>query len=63
MKSYFDLLDVFEVLLLTVLVFAVGFLLAIPILIAVSEGEPMFLWMYAAYVVAVVVAYQIKRKC
>ena len=63
MKSDFDLFDAIEVLLLTILVFDIGLLLSIPILKTIESGDSRFLLMYAAYVVAVVVAYLIKRKC
>lgn len=63
MKSDFDLFDCLELLMLTILVFAVGLLLSIPILKTIESGDSRFLLMYAAYVVAVAVAYLIKRKC
>lgn len=57
----FDFEDAMLFVALAVAVFAVGFLMSIPILVAVDKNNPSYLWMYSAYAVAIYIAYLIKR--
>lgn len=57
----FDFEDAMIFVVLVVAVLAVGLLLSIPILIAIDKNNPSYLLMYLAYVVAIYIAYLIKR--
>lgn len=57
----FDFEDAVMFVALAALVFAVGFIMSIPILFAIDENNLSYLWMYSAYVVAIYIAYLIKR--
>ncbi|MBQ2434591.1 MAG: hypothetical protein II269_00480 [Bacteroidaceae bacterium] len=60
MKKY-DFEDAVLFVLLVGLVLVVGYIISIPIWIAIDENNPTYLWMYLAYVVAICIAYLIKR--
>lgn len=60
MKNY-DFEDAVVFVALVVSVFAIGLLMSLPIMIAIDENNLSYLWMYAAYVVAISIAYLIKR--
>ena len=61
MKKY-DFEDAMLFVLLVVIVFLVGFLMSLPIWIAIDENNLSYLWMYLAYFVAIYIAYLIKRR-
>lgn len=60
MKKY-DFEDAVLFVALVVAVLAVGLIMSLPIWIAIDENNPTYLWMYLAYVVAICIAYLIKR--
>ncbi len=60
MKKY-DFEDAVTFVVLVVAVLAVGLIMSLPILIAIDKNNPSYLWMYLAYVVAICIAYLIKR--
>lgn len=58
-KIDFEEAVLFVLLVLAVLV--VGLIISLPICKAIEGNNPSYLWMYSAYVVAIYIAYLIKR--
>ena len=57
----FDFEDVVMFVALIALMLTIGFIMSLPILIAIAENNLFYLLIYPAYVVAVYIAYLIKR--
>jgi hypothetical protein len=44
-----------------VLVLSIGLLLSLPVIIAIDEANPLFLWLYVPYVIVAIVTILIMR--
>lgn len=61
MKKY-DFEDAVLFVLLVGVVLVVGYIISLPIWLAIDENNPSYLFMYLAYAVAIYIAYLIKRR-